>query len=282
MPTGSGSGIVPVVDDPAASQHYNAGVERDRLLPDGEPRLELARTLELFERYLPPAPADVLDVGGGPGVYASRLARDGYRVNLIDLLPLHVEQAAALSAAQPEAPFATALGDARKLEANDESADAVLLLGPLYHLTAREHRLQTLCEARRVLRVGGVVIGAAISRFASLLDGLSEGMLVDPTFRAIVERDLRDGQHRNPAPVEHPEWFTTSYFHRPAELAQEVTKAGFALEALLGVEGPGWLFEEGWNNPAEHDQAVWAARLVEQVPDLLAASAHLLVVGRKR
>jgi 2-polyprenyl-3-methyl-5-hydroxy-6-metoxy-1,4-benzoquinol methylase len=46
-------------------------------------------------RYLPPSPADVLDVGGGPGVYASRLAHAGYRVNLIDLLPLHVEQAAA-------------------------------------------------------------------------------------------------------------------------------------------------------------------------------------------
>jgi ubiquinone/menaquinone biosynthesis C-methylase UbiE len=152
------------VDDPAASQHYNAGIERDRLLPGGEPRLELARTLELLERYLPPPPAAVLDVGGGPGVYASRLARDGYRVTLIDVLPLHVEQAAALSADQPDAPFATSVGDARQLEANHESADAVLLLGPLYHLTEREHRLRALREARRVLRVGGVVIGAAISR----------------------------------------------------------------------------------------------------------------------
>jgi 2-polyprenyl-3-methyl-5-hydroxy-6-metoxy-1,4-benzoquinol methylase len=111
------------VDDPAASQHYNPGIERDRLLPDGEPRLELVRTLELVGRYLPPSPADVLDVGGGPGVYASRLAHAGYRVNLIDLLPLHVEQAAAVSAAQSDAPFATALGDARNLEADDESAD---------------------------------------------------------------------------------------------------------------------------------------------------------------
>jgi 2-polyprenyl-3-methyl-5-hydroxy-6-metoxy-1,4-benzoquinol methylase len=143
-----GSGIVSVMDDPAASRHYNAGIERDRLLPDGEPRLELVRTLELLGRYLPPPPADVLDVGGGPGVYASRLAREGFRVSLIDLLPLHVEQAAALSAGQSDAPFATALGDARKLEASDESADAVLLLGPLYHLTEREHRLQALREAR--------------------------------------------------------------------------------------------------------------------------------------
>ena len=66
MPTDSGSGIVPVVDDPAASQHYNAGIERDRLLPDGEPRLELVRTLELVGRHLAPTPAEVLDVGGGP------------------------------------------------------------------------------------------------------------------------------------------------------------------------------------------------------------------------
>lgn len=266
--------------DEAFAAHYELGIERGRLLSDGEPRLELARTLELLDRFLPAPPADLLDVGGGPGVYASILAGKGYRVELIDVLPLHVEEAQAAAAEQPEAPFGARLGDARALDVDDDSCDAVLLLGPLYHLTERDDRLRALREARRALRPRGVLIGAAISRFASLLDGLRQGFLEDPAFAAIVERDLRDGQHRNPAPAERPEWFTTAFFHDPDELAAEVAEAGLAGEAVLGVEGPGWLFPDRWDEPAQREAVLGAARAVEEEPALRAASAHLLVVAR--
>ena len=87
--------------DEAFATHYELGLERGRLFSEGEPRLELARTVELLDRFLPAPPADVLDVGGGPGVYASILARKGYRVDLIDVLPLHVDQAQAAAAEHP-------------------------------------------------------------------------------------------------------------------------------------------------------------------------------------
>lgn len=268
--------------DDAFAAHYDLGIERERLFSDRGPRLELARTLELLDRFLPVPPADVLDVGGGPGVYASILARKGYRVELIDVMPLHVEQAQAAAAEQPEARFGARLDDARDLDAADESCDAVLLLGPLYHLTERNDRLQALGEARRVLRPRGVLIGAAISRFASILDGLRQGFLRDPAFAAIVERDLREGQHRNPAPAERPDWFTTAFFHHPDELAAEVAEAGLACKAVLGIEGPGWLFPDNWDEPPQREAVLRAARAVEDEPALRAVSAHLLVVGRKQ
>jgi SAM-dependent methyltransferase len=239
------------------------------------------RTLELLERFLSPSPADVLDVGGGPGLYAGILARRGYRVRLLDVLPLHVEQAAALAAAQPEAPFAAALGDARSLDEPDESVDAVLLLGPLYHLTERGDRIRALAEARRVVRPGGVVAAAAISRFASLLDGLRHGFAAESAFAAIVERDLRDGQHRNPDPVGRPEWFTTAFFHHPDELAAEVAEAGLALDEVFGLEGPGWLFPDAWSDAAGREAVLRAARAVEAEPALRAVSAHLLAVAHR-
>jgi SAM-dependent methyltransferase len=267
--------------DEAVASHYNLGIELTRLMPEGEASLELVRTLELLERRLPPPPAGVLDVGGGPGVYATILARRGYRVHLVDALELHVEQAAAAAAAQPEASFTAALGDARHLAEEDESWDVVVLLGPLYHLTEAEDRLQALSEARRVLRPGGVVVGAAISRFAPLLDGFRQGLLTDPIFLGVVERDLQDGQHRNPAGIDRPDWFTTSFLHHPDELAQEVAAAGLTLEAVLGVEGPGWLFENWWNDLSRPEICLRAARVVEQEPALQAISGHLLVVARK-
>jgi ubiquinone/menaquinone biosynthesis C-methylase UbiE len=267
--------------DDAGVGHYERGAESGRLVSGGLPRLEFVRTLELLGRFLPPPPADILDVGGGPGVYAATLARQGYRVALIDVMPLHVEQAAAAAAAQPESPFEVRLGDARALDANDASCDAVLLLGPLYHLTSRADRIRALGEAHRVLRPEGVVIAVAISRFASLLDGLAQGFLSDPVFAGVVEHDLRDGQHRNPKPVERPEWFTTAFFHHPDELIAEVVEAQLGCEGVFGVEGPGWVFQDRWESPDRNEILANAARAVEDEPTLRAASAHLLAVGRK-
>jgi SAM-dependent methyltransferase len=262
--------------DREIERHYAAGVERGRL---AGPSLERLRTEELLDRFLPPAPADVLDVGGGPGVYAAWLARGGYRLRLVDALALHVEQARAVAALQPEAPFAAEVGDARSLAAADGSVDAVLLLGPLYHLTERADRVRALEESRRVLRPGGVLAAAAVSRFASLLDGFREGFIADPAFAAIVDRDLREGQHRNPNGRE--EWFTTAYFHHPDELAREVEDAGLALDAVLGLEGPGWLFAWDRDDPAWLEAALKAARAVEAEPALRAVSAHLFAVARR-
>jgi ubiquinone/menaquinone biosynthesis C-methylase UbiE len=225
----------------------------------------------------------VYDVGGGAGVYACSLAGRGYEVHLLDAAPLHVEQARQASAAQPDAPLAgVGVGDARRLPWPEANGDAVLLLGPLYHLTERADRLTALREARRVLRPGGVVCAAAISRWASALDGLVRGFLDDPEFVAIVERDLADGQHRNPS--NRLGYFTTSFFHRPEELRAEVEAAGLRLEALVGIEGPGGLLadlEARWADERRRAQALQVARWLEAEPALLGLSAHLLAIARR-
>jgi ubiquinone/menaquinone biosynthesis C-methylase UbiE len=161
------------------------------------------------------------------------------------------------------------------------SADAVLLLGPLYHLVEQSDRVQALREARRILKVGGVLFAAAISRFASLIDGLSSGYYRDADFRKIIAADLASGQHRNP--MNHPAYFTTAYFHRPEELAAEVHDAGFGDVQILAVEGPAWstaLFPEIWSDPAQRQSLMEFLSLIEREPSVLGASAHLMAVAR--
>jgi len=269
-----------MANDPIAA-HYELGFERDRLFSEGEPRLELARTMELLDRFLPPAPARLIDIGGGPGAYAAIWARRGYDVHLYDLLALHVQQAQQRAGAQPEHPFTAAVADARSIPEPDASADAVVLLGPLYHLTEQAQRAAALLEARRILKPGGVVAAVGISRFSILLDGLWQGWLSDPLFRGLAERDLLDGQHRNPDPLRYPQWFTTAYFHRPEELTGEVARAGFDAVSLHGVEGPSWLMQEHWSDPDRREQMLFAARAIESEPSLSGLSAHLLAVGTK-
>ena len=98
----------------------------------------------------------------------------------------------------------------------------------------------------------------------------------------IVERDLVDGTHQNP--TGHLDYFTTSYLHRPEDLRDEASSAGFEVEGLYGIEGPGWMltdFDERWNDPERRDMILDVARKLETQPSMLGASAHLLVVGRK-
>lgn len=267
--------------DPAIESHYGTGYERSRLSPGGRPSLEFVRSLELLDRLLPPPPARVLDVGGGPGTYAAPLARRGYRVHLVDPVPLHVQQAQQASGADPAASFSAAQGDARELPQPDQSQDAVLLFGPLYHLTEVAHRQLALAEAWRVLRPGGCLLAMAVCRFASLLDGLYQGWLDDPVFRPIVDRDLVDGQHRNLDPVGRPEFFTTAYFHTPDGLADEIERAGFTSPTVYGVEGPGWPLRQEWTDPRRREQILFAARSVETQPCLIGFSDHLIAAASK-
>lgn len=263
-------------------QHYNEVDESSRLRR-GWFQLEQARTQELILRHLPPAPATILDAGGGAGVYACWLAAQGHQVHLIDPVPKHVDQARAASATQPNHQLASAkVGDARHLSFGDSTADAVLLLGPLYHLVEKEDRLACLCEARRLLRPGGLVWAAGISRFASLFDSLSSGFFDDAAFAPIVAKDLEDGQHRNP--TGNPIYFTDAYFHRPGELSREFLSAGFQVVELAAIEGPGWLardFEKLWDDPAQRERLLAAVRKVEREPSIIGASSHIMAIGRK-
>jgi ubiquinone/menaquinone biosynthesis C-methylase UbiE len=263
--------------------HYGTGYE-DVRLNVGSGKLELERVRELMARFLPAPPAVVLDVGGGTGVHAFWLASKGYEVRLLDLVPLHIDYVRKSSAERSKLPLAEALaGDARSLPWTDSLADAVLLFGPLYHLTGREDRLSALREAHRVLKPGGVLLAAGISRFASALDGIREGFLADPAFAAIVERDLTDGQHQNP--TGKFEYFMDTFFHHPDELRGELTEAGFEVEGVLGIEGPGWLahdFDAWWGDPARRERLLGLARRLESEPSLSGVSAHLLAAARKR
>jgi SAM-dependent methyltransferase len=265
---------------PDILRYYADAYESERL-QHGPGELERERTQEIISRYLPAPPARVLDVGGAAGVHALWLLGMGYDVELIDPVPLHVEQARSAFAELDHARGSARIGDARALDAADTSADVVLMLGPLYHLTEQADRIRALSEARRALKPGGILFAAGISRFASMLDGYTRDLMRDPAFVAIVEADLHTGQHRNT--TDRVDYFTTAYFHRPDELRAEGEQAGLAVEATLAIEGPFWGlrdFAAIWRNAARRALMLEMLRTVEAEPSLVGASAHMLLVAR--
>jgi ubiquinone/menaquinone biosynthesis C-methylase UbiE len=262
--------------------YYNRGREQGRLT-SGNNQLELLRSQEIISRYLPQSPAAILDIGGGAGVYALWLARLGYKVHLVDLMPIHIEQAMTAAQSQPDHPLASAtVDDARKLDFPDDSFDSVLMLGPLYHLTERAERIEALREAYRVLKPSGYLFAATISRFASMLDGLMQGYLADEYFAGLVERVLVDSQHRNPKG--EAGYFATAYFHYPTDSTDELAEAGFQVEAAVAIEGmAGFMpnFDQFWDDETLRERLLKFLRATESEPTMLGATGHIMTVGRK-
>ncbi|TCC00335.1 class I SAM-dependent methyltransferase [Micromonospora zingiberis] len=243
---------------------------REDLRLRGRPqaRLERQRTLEILRESLPVAPARILDVGGGTGEYARALVALGYQVRLLDLVPAHVDRA---RAGRPG--LDAEVADARALPEEDDSYDATLLLGPLYHLPDHTDRCTALTEAVRVTRPGGLVLAAAISRFAGPLDFAATGRLDD---RMLEEARVLLTDGRNDPTL----GFTHAYFHRVEELVGECHAAGLVDVTVEGIEGPAWIAAEAGAHGPMAEQLFTAALLLARTygsePALVAASAHLL------
>jgi SAM-dependent methyltransferase len=263
----------------ATQEYYDRGRELGRL---DEPRgqLEFERTKEIILRHLPPPPAIVADIAGGPGRYALWLAGLGYQVRHRDLMPLHVSQLR--EAAGDDARVQSAVADARDLDLPSRSADAVLLLGPLYHLGQRRDRLQALAEARRVVRPGGPVFAAAISRWATRIDGILRARLYETVPAA--EAEIAGLERTGRMPPLYPGDFC-GYTHRPAQLRAELIASGYHVTDLVSVEGPAFLLDDLGERLADDEArrvVLDTARALERVPELLGIGPHLLATAHDR
>jgi SAM-dependent methyltransferase len=260
---------------------YYTSIDESQRLTRIESELELVRTRDILARWLPAAPAIVLDVGGGPAIHAHWLAELGYLTHLVDIVPAHIELARALDRQRPYKLQSIRLGDACNLDFESELADAVVMLGPLYHLTKRDDRIRALQEAFRVLRPGGVLLAGAISRYIPMVKVLTRNLL-DSRSMSIARQTAHTGQHR-PNPDE--DFFTTAFFHHPSGLEREIRKAGFRICNTLAVEGPARLlgneFKQRWSQPETRQWLLDMTRNIETDRSLLGVSGHMISAARK-
>jgi S-adenosylmethionine-dependent methyltransferase len=267
------------------------GQEHVRAAYDGNPerewqrldrhRTEFAVTLRAMEDHLPAPPARVLDVGGGPGRYAIELARRGYDATLFDLSTACLDMARERAAAAGVSLAALAQGTATDLRCfPDETFDAVLLMGPLYHLLEAGTRRQALAEAARVLRSGGVLLAAFITRYAILRWYAANDPLWPAENRQEFESILETGVL---PPSGEPGSAFVAWVAHPGEVQPLVEGAGLELRALLGVEGVLSMIEEGVNALDGEAWAFWVdlnCRLAAD-PAIHGCVEHLLAVAVK-
>jgi SAM-dependent methyltransferase len=206
------------------------------------------------------------------------LAKKGYTVTLVDLAQEN------LSLAQDKAREAgitlEAVVHANALDLSQLAVgvyDAVLLMGPLYHLLTEEERKQAIRQALRILQPGGPLAVAFITRFAQFRWAARYDPPWLPRDRAYTEQFIETGRHRLPG------LFTDAYFAHPDEVVSLMESVGLATVRLQGCEGAVSQLDEGINQLEGEDWDYWV-RLnyhIGQEPSMYGASDHLLYIGRK-
>jgi ubiquinone/menaquinone biosynthesis C-methylase UbiE len=234
-----------------------------------------------LDATLPPPPANILDCGGGPGRYALELTRKGYQVTLMDL-SAHNLDFALEKARQANIEIANLIqGSAVDLSCfADHSFDAVLMLGPLYHLLDAEERTRALLECRRVLKPHCRLFAAFISRYSAIRDLAKTHPDWIEMAAPFLQQLLLDGK-LPPRGIEPHEFI--AYFVHPDEAADMLWEAGFEVNQEIGLEGLLSMIEDGVNQLSEPAFQVWADLNLQVAgdPSTWGGVEHLLVVATK-
>ena len=272
--------------------YYEAGREYNRLRKNIG-LIEFERTKELLLENLPKPPAVIYDVGGAYGEYSWWLASLGYEVHLFDLSETNIRMSKELGREYIGACLkASEVCDARSVPRGNKSADAVLLMGPLYHITDYNERIFAIKESCRMLKDDGVLFAAGLTPFSVLLhnitvyspDGENKNTeLENPEFIAMVERELNDGNHINPDGKVYS-GLGTSHLHTAKALKSELCEGGFSKSVVHGVMGGAWLannIDELWNSEKSKNALMNTVRLLDTHEEIIGLSGHLLAISRK-
>lgn len=265
------------VNDIAVFYNNNQESEHNRL---DRHQLEFDLTRRYLDQYLPPQ-GTILEVGSATGKYTLDLARKGYTITAVDMSKGLLEKCKEnITSEGLEKQVEFVLADARNLsEIPKNRFDAVLLMGPLYHLVVEADRKTALKESLDRLREGGILFSSFISRFGLMSDLLKNvpNWIED---QADVWSVLKFGKD----PEDHPRGGFRGYFAQPYEIAPLHEEVGFDTLVVTGVEPVISADDESYNGLQGKHRQQWLDLLyaMSAEPSILGASRHLLYVGRKR
>ncbi|OMF22344.1 SAM-dependent methyltransferase [Paenibacillus sp. FSL H8-0548] len=264
--------------------YYNQFDEWGRL--EREP-LEFNVNWHYIRRFLPKN-GHILDNGAGPGKYAMELASCGYEVTLTDLTPrlVQIAREKAQELALTERFKGFHIADARSLNIfSDDSFDASLMMGPLYHLQLQEEREQAVKELYRVTRRDGYVFVSFMTRIRHVLTVLAHPQSWRPNdnmgdIQAFMETGLFNHSDEGR--------FTGAYYYHIDDITPFMETHGFETIKLIGSSSAaGSLTKEQfdyWKSLGAEHYAKFMQFIYDTAENnyLLGSSSHLLYIGKRK
>jgi SAM-dependent methyltransferase len=259
---------------------YDGQTEREHSRLE-ERQLEYDLTWRYLDQYLP-SQGSILEVGAATGRYTLELARRGYAVTAADLSPVLIQKCREnLVAEGLGSRVRLVVADARDpSQVAEKGFDAVLLMGPLYHLIAEADRKLALKEAIDRLRPGGLLFSAFLSRYGimgDLVKNIPAWIEDQAEVRWLLEKGRR--------PDERPRGGGfRGYFALAPEIAPLHEALGFETLVVAGVEPAISADDESYNRLQGEQRRLWLDLFFEMStePSIIGASRHLLYIGRKQ
>ncbi|MFX0043013.1 MAG: class I SAM-dependent methyltransferase [Candidatus Hodarchaeota archaeon] len=259
-----------------------AEYEWERLQQDPYHQIEFIITIHFLEKYLPKKGL-ILDAGGGPGRYAIELAKRGYDIILVDLIPEMLEIAkkklkeAGLTERIKQI-YQWSIEDLS--EFSDEKFDAVLCLGgSLGHLLNINQRETSVKELIRVTKEGAPIFVSVISRI-----GLLRTILVEFTDEIEYATQLWNTGDYIPNGTSGS-GFAPTHFFLPEELVKLFEKQGVVILNIAGLEGLSSHHKKETNLLYENKEKwnTWLELVIETSthPSVIGSSEHFLLICRK-
>lgn len=165
---------------------YYGSYDEDNRLRSRHGSVEFLTTMRYVEKYLRPG-MRVLEIGAATGRYSHTLARQGYRVDAVELIQHNIDVFNANT--QPGEDVRIFQGNAKKLDMlSDDIYDITLLLGPMYHLFTVPEQLEALSEAIRVTKKNGIVFAAYCGNEATMIQYcFGRGMIKEQRYKDLID-----------------------------------------------------------------------------------------------
>lgn len=261
----------------ALNDFYDEYGERERLGRRRSRTLERDTTELYLRRYIPDA-SEVADIGAGAGAYSFGLAARCARVLAVDIVEKHVREIRERCMAEGISNLESVCASATDLShIPSGSYDAVLCLGPLYHLKEKKDRLACLSECRRIAKDGGVIFVAYINKLCAMQYYYANAK---PLSRALLTA-IEEGSAVDSGGFDR--FLELSYFSDPDEVAAELAACGLTLERQIGVDGIAYFIQDRLDELSDEDWAVYRDLHFRHCEDghAVGMSMHGLAICRK-
>jgi S-adenosylmethionine-dependent methyltransferase len=260
------------------ARYYNSDPAREHCRLE-QHQLEYDLTWRYLDRYLP-SRGSILEVGAATGRYTLELAKRGYAITAVDLSAALIERCRENLADQGlEKHVELVVADARDLtQVGGKRFEAVLLMGPLYHLVAKTDRTAALRQAFDRLQEGGILFSSFLSRFGIMGDLIKNnpGWIEE---QAEVQSLLACGRR----PDDFPRGGFRGYFAERSEIAPLHQAIGFQTITVAGIEPGISADDESYNRLEGKHRRLWLDLFYKMSDEgsIIGASRHLLYIGKK-
>lgn len=258
-------------------ESYENYREEDRLTTNNSRKIEFITTIKALDESFPPK-GKILDCAAGTGVYSFYLAEKGYSVTATDITPRHIQYINNKLKTNP-CDISAAVLDATDLSRyQDETFDAVLCMGPFYHLTAQEQREKCLSECLRVLRKGGLLATAYISRFFVFPYVATSDVKYLNTDLSKTLLDTGVLKHDDPNC-----FWTDTYYATPEEMVQLYHHYHLQLIDHFAQDGISPMLKDKIDLLSESQFKIWCDYhySICREKSIVGASNHVMIIGRK-